>query len=303
MIPGSKPAEAKPGFLEPCLATLEAEVPKGKGWLHEIKFDGYRMQPHLDGGTVTVYSRNGLDWTNRVRFLVEEIAALPANKLILDVELVSADEKHGASDFSQLQADLAAGRHDRLVFYAFDILHLEGFDLRNAPLIERKRVLKSLLDEARPKRIFFSEHFELEGDALFQQASDMGLEGVVVKRADAPYRSGHGKSWLKIKCVKRSDFNIIGFVPARRDSIAALRLARKEKVGWTYVGKVGTGFSGETAEDLRRRLNKLITINPPMRLRKPDTKWVEPKLVATVAYTGMTGDGKLRHPSFKGLAK
>jgi bifunctional non-homologous end joining protein LigD len=303
MIPGSKPVDEKPGFIEPCLATLEAEIPKGKGWLHEIKFDGYRMQPHLDRGYVTVYSRNGLDWTKRVRFMVEEIAALPANKLVLDVELVSADENHGASDFAQLQADLSAGRHDRLVFYAFDILHLDGFDLRSAPLVERKRVLKSFLEEAQPKRIFYSEHFETGDDALYRYACEMGLEGVVVKRRDAPYRSGHGKTWIKVKCVKRAEFNIIGFVPARRDSISALRLARKDQVGWTYVGKVGTGFSNETAEDLRRRLNKLVTLNPPLRLRKPDTKWVEPKLTAKVAYSGMTGDGKLRHPSFKGLTK
>lgn len=294
-----------PGFIKPCLATLQTEVPTGLGWLHEIKFDGYRMQPHSDGGDVTVYSRNGVDWTKRVRFLARALLDLPAKQLILDCELVSGAAKGGAADFSQLQADLSAGRHDRLAFYAFDCLFIDGRDIRDTPLIERKRVLEKLLLKARSKCIFYSEHFPgPRGDELYTKACAMGLEGVVSKKANSHYRSGHGKTWLKIKCVKRGEFTIIGFVPQGHDTIAALRLAKEVDGQWIYVGKVGTGFTNEVSEDLRRKLDRLKAINPPMRLeKKPGTVWVTPKLRASVAYSGMTDDGKLRHPSFKGLAE
>lgn len=292
-----------PGFIKPCLATLQTEVPTGLGWLHEIKFDGYRMQPHVDRESVTVYSRNGLDWTKRVRFLARPLLDLPAKQLILDCELVSSAAKSGAADFSQLQADLSAGRHDRLALYAFDCLFMDGQDLRDRPLLERKRVLEKLLRKANSKSIFYSEHFPgARGDELYTKACTMGLEGIVAKKADSRYRSGHGKTWLKIKCVKREEFTIIGFVPQRRDTIAALRLAKEVDGQWIYVGKVGTGFTNAVSEDLRRKLDKLKAINPPMRLeRKPGTIWVAPKLRALVAYSGMTDDGKLRHPSFKEL--
>lgn len=298
-------AAQMPSFIPPCLATLQTEIPMHAEWLHEIKFDGYRMQPHVNDGEVTIYSRNGLDWTKRVRFLARALLDLPAKQLILDCELVSAAAKNGAADFSQLQADLSAGRHDRLALYAFDCLFMNGEDLRDRTLLVRKRMLEKLLIKANSRFILYSEHFPgARGEELYTKACAMGLEGIVSKKSRSLYRSGHGKSWLKIKCVKWEEFFIIGFVPQRRDTIAALRLAKEVDGQWIYVGKVGTGFTNAVSENLRRSLDKLKAINPPMRLpRKPGTVWVTPKLRASVAYSGMTDDGKLRHPSFKGLTK
>jgi bifunctional non-homologous end joining protein LigD len=178
------------GFIEPALATLRTKVPSGDGFVHELKFDGYRVQAHLQDGRVTLYTRSGHDWTNRFPTIAADVARLPAAKLVLDGEVISADAK-GYPNFSALQDDLKRGRYDRMVFYAFDLLHLEGFNTRAAPLIERKRVLENLLNEAGTKapRVVYSEHFA-DGAELYARAVTMGIEGVLSKRADAPYRSG-----------------------------------------------------------------------------------------------------------------
>ena len=205
-----------PGFIEPALATLRTTVPAGARFAHELKLDGYRVQAHLRDGRATLYTRSGLDWTNRFAAIAADVARLPAEALVVDGEVISADEG-GRPNFSAPQDDLKRGRYDRMVYYAFDLMHLDGFDTRVAPLLERKRVLASLLTEAgtNAPRVLYSEHFE-DGADLYARAGAMGLEEIVSKRADAPYRSGRGETWLKVKCVKRERFVVVGFAPRGR---------------------------------------------------------------------------------------
>jgi bifunctional non-homologous end joining protein LigD len=193
VLPGAKPAPF-PDFIEPCLASLRTSVPSASGFVHELKLDGYRVQAHLHDGRVRLYTRSGLDWTNRFPSIAVDIGRLPASKLIIDGEVISADAQ-GRPSFSTLQDDLKQRRYDRMVYYAFDLLHLDGFDTRTAPLIERKRVLQSFLLEAAATSplILYSEHFE-DGPDLYARTRAMGLEGIVSKRANAPYRSGRGDS-------------------------------------------------------------------------------------------------------------
>ena len=290
-----------PDFMPAIAPVLAQNVPDGHVWLHEVKFDGYRMQAHLDRGKATITSRNSLDWTHRFPFIAAAFAKLPADRLVVDGEIISADTT-GASDFGQLQSDLSEGRHERIVFYAFDLMFLDGFDIRAAPLIERKRVLSQFLTEASPDRILYSEHFD-DGAALFQQACcELGLEGVVSKRRDSPYRASKS-NWYKVKCQRSDELNILGYVPSGKTHIAALRLGRPNGAQFDYVGKVGSGFTRSVSEQLRKQLDRMVILKPSLseKLRKPDTKWVQPTLRARIACRGITGEGKLRHPSFKGL--
>jgi bifunctional non-homologous end joining protein LigD len=301
-LPGAKPGPS-PRFIAPALATLRSTVPTGANFVHELKLDGYRIQAHVLEGRATLYTRSGLDWTNRFATIAADARRLPANALVLDGEIISAGPD-GRPDFSALQDDLKQGRHDRFVYYAFDLLHLDGIDTRSMLLAERKRALASLLSEGRAKapRILYSEHFE-DGAALYTQASEMGLEGIVSKRADAPYRSGRGETWLKVKCVKRERFVVVGFAPEGPSGIAKLRLARREGRGLVYVGRVGTGWDRKTAAAIRRALAPLARPTCPLAkpIKRADTTWVEPRFEANVAYTEITSDGMVRHPSFKGL--
>ena len=252
---------------------------------------------------MTLYTRSGLDWTKRFPTIGIDLARLPAKSLVIDGEVISADA-NGQPNFSALQDDLKRGRYDRMVYYAFDLLHLDGFDTRNAPLIERKRVLQSLLSQARDTapRVLYSEHFE-NGPDLYARAGGMGLEGIVSKRADAPYRSGRTEQWLKVKSWKRERFAVIGFVPEGSTGLLKLRLARREDAALVYVGRVGTGWDRETARTIRRSLEPLARPMAPLTklLRKADTVWVEPRFDAEITYNEITDDGMVRHPSFKRL--
>ncbi|MBP1294305.1 ATP-dependent DNA ligase [Bradyrhizobium elkanii] len=259
-----------PRFIPPQLATLRPMPPAGAGWIHEIKFDGYRAQAHISADGTRVFTRSGLDWTKRFPTIAAELAG--------------------------------AGRHDRMLFYAFDLMHLDGHDLRKVPLRERKRLLQELIERTGlGPPIIYSEHMD-DGATMFAGAERLNWEGIVSKRADAPYRSGErSDSWQKIKTSKRETFHIVGFVPAM-GGIAALHVARREGEKLTYVGKVGTGFTMKVSTDLRRRLDALPA--PKQKLvAKRHIKAVEPRLVAKVEYRDITADGYLRHPSFKGLAE
>ena len=301
-LPGAKPA-AFPAFVKPCLATPRSSVPNGGAYVHELKLDGYRIQAHLRDGRVSLYTRSGLDWTNRFPPIVADVARLPAADLVFDGEIICADAE-GRPTFSGLQDDLKLGRHDRLVYYAFDLLHLDGHDTRPAPLIERKRVLQSLLAKAGTSapHVLYSEHFE-DGTDLYERVSAMNLEGVVSKRADAPYRSGRGEQWIKVKCWKRERFAVVGFVPEGSAGLLKLRLARREEDRLIYVGRVGTGWDRETARAVRGALEPLACRTTPLAkpLRKADTIWVEPRFDAEITYAEITDDGMLRHPVFKVL--
>jgi bifunctional non-homologous end joining protein LigD len=294
-----------PGFVAPALATLRTTVPAAAGFVHEPKLDGYRLQAHLRDGRVTLYTRSGHDWTNRFRTIAEDVAHLPAGNVILDGEVISAHED-GRPDFSALQDDLKRGRHDRFVYYAFDLLHLDGRDTRPAPLLERKRLLQSVLSAKRPgvPRVLYSDHFE-DGAALYAQAGALGLEGIVSKRADASYRSGRSDDWIKVKALKRERFVVIGFVPEGSAGLLKLRLARREGDALIYVGRVGTGWNRQTARAIRAALEPLVRRTAPLSLpiRKPDTTWVDPHYDVEVAYAEIAGDGMLRHPSFKALSQ
>jgi bifunctional non-homologous end joining protein LigD len=302
VLPAAK-AASFPSFIEPALATLRSKVNSGTGYVHELKLDGYRVQAHLHDGRVTLYTRSGLDWTNRFPTVAADLARLPAGKLVIDGEVISADAK-GHPNFSALQDDLKQRRYGRMVYYAFDLLHLDGFDTRAAPLIERKRVLQSFLAEAAAASplVLYSEHFE-DGPDLYARTREMGLEGIVSKRADAPYRSGRGEQWLKVKCWQRDRFAVIGFVPEGSTGLLKLRLARREGRELVYVGRVGTGWDRKTAGRIRRAMEPLARPTAPLAkpLTKRDTTWVEPRLDAEITYAEITNDGMVRHPVSKRL--
>src|SRR5579885_930454 len=244
---------ALPGFVEPQLATLIAKAPDSARWIHEIKFDGYRIQARLEHGKVKLMTRKGLDWTDKFPTVAEAVAGLPADTALMDGELVSED-KDGVSRFSLLQQDLKDGRHDRMVYYAFDLLHCDGADLKPLPLTARKAALGRLLARAHGA-VRFSESLTERGSVLLKQACKMGLEGIISKVADAPYRSGRGHDWLKSKCSNRQEFVVAGFTPSTADAhaVGALVLGVYRRGKLHYAGRTGTGFTHQTARSRRAR--------------------------------------------------
>lgn len=305
-LKGAKKA-ALPVFIEPALATLTTSAPEGERWIHEIKFDGYRLQAHISAGRVKLLTRSGLDWTRKFgKEVVGALQALPVGTALIDGELV-VETATGASDFSALQADLSEGRSDRFVFYVFDLLYLDGYDLRELPLSERKRVLEAVVAGSDP-HIRLSQHFVENGDIVFRHASRLGLEGIVSKVFDAPYRSGRSKSWLKLKSSERQEFVIGGYVPSQtvRKAIGSLVLGVQEGKALQHVGRVGTGFSARMAEDLFQTLERMrIPESPfgaPLTAEEArQVRYVRPELVAEVEFRAWTADGHLRHASFRGL--
>lgn len=300
VIKGSRPAP-HPGFVEPALATLRTKPPASDKYVHEIKFDGYRVQAHLRGGLVSLWTRGGLNWTKRFPTIAVAVGSIPATNLVMDGEVISADER-GAANFSALQDDLSRSRYDRMVYYAFDLLHLDGFDLRGAPLTERKRVLSGLLSEAGDiGPLHLSEHFEENANTLFAKSCEMGLEGIVSKLRDSPYRSERTEAWIKIKCVQIARYEVIGY----KDGATSLYLAKREGKDLIYVGKAGTGFTNSMILELAK-LMKPITLTKMPLAKKPDRKnkidhWAAPKYWAEVEFRDITADGLLRHVTFRGL--
>lgn len=289
-----------PGFIKPQLATLKAKAPKGEQWLHEIKYDGYRIQVHANRGRKKVYTRNGLDWTKRFSTIA---AALDIpGEAIIDGEVVVVHE--GRTNFSELQAELAAGRQDRMVYYAFDLLWRDG-DLRNFPQIERKQALLDLLTESdTPHPVLLSEHLIGDGQQMFEHAAKLNWEGIISKRADAPYRSERNENWLKIKAVHKGKFPVVGFVKDPT-GVAALYLGKREGNDLVYMGKVGTGWSRTVSGQIRKRLDSVVTPKSKLTkpIRKPKATWVEPTFYADVEYRDITSEGLLRASSFKGLSR
>ena len=303
------PRGALPRFAAPALATLVDKAPSGTSWIHEIKFDGYRIQARLDDGKVKLLTRKGLDWTAKFPTVATAIAKLPARTALIDGELVSEDT-NGISSFSLLQQDLKQARHDRMVYYAFDLLHLDGADVRKLPLHARKAALEKLLAKT-PKGgpLHFSESLTEPGPSLFKHACQMGLEGIVSKLADAPYRPRRGHDWLKTKCADRQEFVIAGLVPSTADAhaVGALVLGVYDDGKLRYAGRTGTGFTHEVARSLYRRLK-------PTALKKPSLDpvpkeergrrgpiWVEPKTVVEVDFHGWTHGDRVRQASFQGV--
>ncbi len=298
---------AMPGFVEPMLATLAKSPPGGDRWLHEIKFDGYRLQARIKDGRVTLWTRGGLDWTEKFAGAVPEaLRDLPVRNALLDGELV-VENTSGVSEFSLLQADLSEGRRDRFVYYAFDCLYLDGYDLCEAALVRRKELLSRLVGP-RGGAVRFSTHFEEDGRLVLQRACALALEGIVSKLTQSAYASGRGKSWVKCKCSSRQEFVIAGYVPSTtgRKAIGSLVLGVYDGEALRYVGRVGTGFSSDVAEALYARLEAMRTPSSPFAARLSanearGVRFVRPELAAEVDFRGWTADGLLRQASFQGL--
>ncbi|HVG10502.1 MAG TPA: DNA ligase D [Thermoanaerobaculia bacterium] len=296
-----------PAKVEPQLATLVTDPPRGEEWIHELKFDGYRVLCELKDGNVRMVTRSGKDWTDRFGPIVEAITALPATEALLDGE-AAVLLPNGTTSFQALQNALGEGG-ENLVYFAFDLLHLDGYDLRPVPLLQRKEALTALL-ASQPKEgtIRLSDHVQGTGEEFYRHACDYALEGIISKRADQPYQSGRSKDWLKVKCLKRQEMVIVGFTDPEgsRSGFGALLLAVNEGKDLVYAGKVGTGFNTKTLNDLRKKLDKLEIKTPafkkaPRGAEARRSHWVEPKLVGEVAFTEWTEDGILRHPTFQGL--
>jgi bifunctional non-homologous end joining protein LigD len=299
-----------PGFTPPQLATLSSTMPKGPEWVHELKFDGYRMISHIHKGHVEIFSRNGKDWTATLPPIAALLGQLTLDSAILDGELVVRDGE-GKSNFMALNSALSNGEVDRFQYYVFDVLYLNGRDTTRLPLLERKALLADVLathvPEAQAPRLLLSEHFTATDDSFLHNVCSLQLEGVVSKRADAPYRGGRSKLWLKTKCQKRQELVIGGFVLPSNGAlgVGALLLGYYDGGRLHYAGRVGTGFTQASSKHLRKLLDQLRQKQSPYVSISTDGKrgaiWVKPQLVCEVEFTEWTPDGSLRHPSFKGL--
>ena len=301
-----------PAFVRPQLATLVDSVPQGDEWLHEIKFDGYRILCRIDNKRAKFLTREAQDWTGRFGALVETAQGLPIRQALLDGEVVALEE-NGTTNFQLLQNSLKQNNTATLVYFVFDLLYLDGWDLTRSPLRDRKKILEQILKPKRAKKapnsLRYSEHWIGQGDELYQESCRKGLEGIISKKADQPYRSGRGRDWLKIKCSKNQEFVIGGFTePAgSRSGLGALLVGVHDEQGnLLYAGRVGTGFTQQSLKELRSRLNSLERnsppfINPPKGAEARGVHWVEPRLVGAVAFAEWTTDNLLRHPSFQGL--
>lgn len=298
-----------PAWIKPCLPTLVDKPPVGREWVHELKWDGYRVSAYLDRGRVAIYTRNGHDWTHRFPALAAAIAALPLHDAVLDGEAVVLDAT-GRASFSALQAALGTGGRGpgkreaaEAVLYAFDLLFLDGHDLRDWTLENRRDALASVVGEA-GGAILLSQTFDVTGADLFAAAADNGLEGIVSKRRDLPYRSGRRDDWLKTKCVQDDTFVVIGYQPSavNKEVLGAVHVAAKEAGALRYVGAVGSGFSHRAASEMQRKLDALGKPTPSiMGLKIKGARWAEPELRVDVNFRARTRDGLLRHASFKGV--
>ncbi|GAU84707.1 non-homologous end-joining DNA ligase [Bosea sp. BIWAKO-01] len=294
-----------PDRVEPCLAKLATKPPEGENWAYEVKWDGYRIAIHIQPGKVRILTRGGHDCTNRFPTVAEATKVLRVYSAILDGEAVVLDEQ-GRSDFSALQNALGGRGGTRnahlAVMFAFDILYLNGQDLRRMPLAERRDLLAPVIQGAAPG-IMLSEEVDADGPAFLTLACELGLEGIIAKRRNTPYRSGRGGEWLKIKCIQSEGFFIIGYEPSSSalGGIGRLLLAAWKNNRLTYVGSVGTGFTDRSATALREQLDALLIDQPALNLTRKGTRWVTPSLVAEIEFRGLTTDQKLRHGSYKGL--
>jgi bifunctional non-homologous end joining protein LigD len=297
-----------PAFVEPCLATLTTSAPRGDRWVHEIKFDGYRLQARIKNGEVQLLTRNGLDWTQRFSVLAKVLASLKTKSAIIDGEAV-AENDSGASDFGMLVNALKRGNSERIVYFAFDLLHLNGMDTTSLGLDKRKELLQTVLRPLPPAGLVrFSKHMAGDGKAMLAEACKLGIEGIVSKQISAPYRSGRRGDWLKAKCVRTDEFVVVGYLEssALKNAIGALVLSYYDANKFIYAGRVGTGFSHATARKLwntlqRHRTNASALSTKLDGSQERDVQWVKPELVAQIEYRTWTGDGLLRHASFKGL--
>lgn len=295
-----------PARIEPQLCQLVKEAPKGSKWLHEIKFDGYRLLCRVEGSRVRLITRQGHDWTEKFSQLRDAIEAIGLKNTIIDGEIVCLN-KNGLSDFSCLQETLSrSGKTKSLIFYAFDLLFLNGNDLRGRPLKERKELLAILLSNHPSKKfVKLSEHIDGQGPQFFKQCCKSGLEGMISKLAESPYTSGRSDDWVKVKCINRQEFVIGGYTDPKgsRVGLGALLLGVNEKDGLRYAGKIGTGFNTTLLADLKKKFARYEQETSPFKNHKKarGVHWLNPKLVAEVKFAGLTESKNIRQGVFEGL--
>jgi bifunctional non-homologous end joining protein LigD len=305
-LPGARKA-AMPEFVSPQLATLVKEAPKGNEWLHELKFDGYRLLSHVKRGHVRLWTRNQKDWTEKFPGIVKALKSLKVQSAILDAEVVAMDSS-GRSSFQMLQQAIHKTAGKGLVLEIFDVIYLDGFSLTRTPLVDRKRALEELLSTVRGDRVLrYSDHVEGNGPKFLKQACDFGIEGIVSKLANSLYESTRSHSWQKVKCLKRQEFVIAGYTLSDKGlPFSSLVLGVYEKGKLIYAGRVGTGFSNKLRVDLKKTLDRLARPTKPFAVipKDPDLRravWIEPKLVGEVAFAEWTDENVIRHPSFQGM--
>lgn len=306
-LPGAR-KKLLPAFLEPSLAAPCEKPPSGPKWIHEIKYDGYRLQARIEANTICLLTRKTLDWTERFASIAGALKQLRLGSAWLDGEIVVEDES-GISSFNNLQADLKTGRQDRFRYHVFDLLYCEGYDLTKVVLKDRKDLARRLLeDQPSGSPIRYSEHLDADGPIMLEHACRFGLEGIVSKRRDLPYRPGRGDHWMKSKCLDRQEFIILGYVPstAASRSVGALALGYYDQDRLLYAGRTGTGWSQDEARSLREALDAIKAGKPPLAKPLPEgvdkgVHWVEPNLVCEIEYRGLTADLLLRAAAFKGL--
>ncbi|KQS71602.1 ATP-dependent DNA ligase [Rhizobium sp. Leaf371] len=299
------PFDPIPDRIDPCLALLAAKPPLGPDWTFEIKWDGYRVAVHIEPSSVRIITRGGHDWTHRFPAIAAAARQIGVGSAILDGEAVVLDEQ-GRSDFGALQRSLGGrgGKNasNEAILYAFDLLYFDGHDLTNMELSGRRHLLEDLLGESEGV-IRLSQEVEADGAVLLAAACEHGLEGIIAKHRDRPYRPGRLGDWLKIKCIQSESFVIVGYEPsaAALGGIGRLLLAAYRDAALVYVGSVGTGFKESEANELRRMLERLKTKRPPVTVDKQGVVFTQPTLIADIQYRAWTDDGKLRHASYKGL--
>ena len=304
-IPPEATKAKLPLALAPQLATLVDAPPKDAGWVYEVKFDGYRIVTRIDGEDVRLFTRNGNNWTSRLPVLHDEIRKMGLASAWLDGEIVVLDDK-GNPSFQLLQNAFDSAKTKDMVYFVFDLPHFGGYDLTRVPLEDRRRVLGAALADRKTQHVRFSETFDAPVEELLESACGKGLEGLIGKRANAPYSSRRSSAWIKIKCSRRQEFVIAGYTDPKgsRKGFGSLLLGVHDENGdLVYSGNVGTGFDDAGLVTLFARLEALATDKMPFAARPKGVKghWVKPKLVAEVAFTEWTTDGRIRHPVFHGL--
>ena len=304
-LPGARKV-VMPEFVPPQLATLIDKPPAGNEWLHELKFDGYRLLCHLERGHVRFWTRNENDWTAKFPALAKAVKALPVKSAILDGEVVALDPS-GRASFQRLQQSIKTASSG-LILHVFDLIYIEGFSLTRTPLRERKRILENLLAPLGDRGMLrYSDHIEGNGEQFFKEACKHGIEGVVSKLADSIYESTRSRTWLKVKCIKRQEFVIAGYTLSEKGiPFSSLILGFYDKGKLIYAGRAGTGYTNAMRVELKKKLDRIVVDKRPFAVIPKDpglrrAVWTEPKLVGEVAFTEWTDEGVIRHPSFQGL--
>lgn len=299
---------AQEEWMPPQLATLADKAPVGDEWVHELKYDGYRILCRVKNKSATLFTRNDNDWTAKLQQIAEAAASLPVKNAWLDGEVVAL-MPDGRISFQALQNAFDTKSETNLVYYVFDLLYLDGSDLRHVPLLDRKRALATIIPSESSGLVRYSDHITGRGEVVFEQACRQGMEGMISKRTDAVYLAGRNRNWIKVKCGHRQEFVIGGFTDPSGSRVAfgALLLGVYDGKGqFRFAGRTGTGFSERSLKELHKKLTALEQskspfVNPPQGIDARGVHWVKPRLVAEVSFAEWTNEGLLRQAAFQGL--